>query len=336
MNRFNTKIELSVIVQTYNNANTIAETVRSILNQSFNNFELLILDDKSKDNTLDIINTFSDNRIKIYKNENNLGCGANLNTSLNKASGDIIFYTCADDILDINALKIVHDIFLSSEEIGIVIRPYYWFEKSYTIPVRATRQFKKREIVSINSPFEKIRDVIALADQLSGVGFRKKHIKGFFGLDPFVETAYIVANTLKYSRAVILEENIIAVRINSNGSMSFSSYKKSPVKSWHDLIINVFNENKFIDLQKYLIKNFVANNFIGLVQIKNYGGYKCLMREILYMIKFRWQNILDPRFILFSLGTALIPRYILKKMVTFYKNYINNKLINISVINTDI
>ena len=321
------KIKLSVLIPTYNNAATIRETIESILNQSYRDFELVIRDDKSTDNTVDIIKSINDDRIRFYINEKNLGCGGNLNACKDTAKGDILVYMCGDDILDKKALKKIHESFLISEDIGTVVRPYYWFEESPMKPVRITKQFHKMEIVSIDSPFSQIRDVIALSDQLSGIGFRKKYINGFFEINPFVETASMVAVMLKNSKSVILKDNIVAVRISSSGSKNYSVYKKSPIFSWLSLINKIFSEERFSELRKYLIKNFIANNYIGLVQIKNYGSYKFLFREIWYLLKFRWENIFSFKFWLYSLGTLIIPRSILRKLVVEYKNKINSQFL---------
>ena len=61
--------KVSIIVPMYNAASFLKETLDSILNQTFTNFELILIDDCSKDNTLEIANSFSDPRIYIVKNE---------------------------------------------------------------------------------------------------------------------------------------------------------------------------------------------------------------------------------------------------------------------------
>ncbi|HBA36495.1 TPA: hypothetical protein DCZ15_01320 [Candidatus Falkowbacteria bacterium] len=325
---------LSVLLPSYNNAATILETIKSILNQSFKDFELLISDDQSTDQTVDLIRSVHDERIKFYVNEKNLGCGGNLNACLNLASADILVYVCGDDILDVAALEKIYKAFQISEEIGTVVRPYYWFEEDYRKPVRVTKQFDKTKVVSINSPFGQVKDVVALADQLSGIGFRRKHIVGHFEVNPFVETASMVVKMLKQSSSVILKDNIVAVRIGFSNSRNCSVYQKSPMLSWANMINKVLIEEKFKKLKKYLIRNFIARNYIGLVQIKNYGGFKFLLREIWYLLKFRWQNIFNIRFWFFSLGTIIVPSVILRKLVVGYKNVFNSRFLkNLSINN---
>lgn len=324
--------KLSICIPVYNGAETILQTLQSVLSQTLTNFELVIVDNASTDKTIELIKSISDKRIKLYRNEGNLGCGRSLEECKKRATGDILFYICADDVVDINALRKIYDAFQISEDIGIVTRPYYWFDEAVTKPVRATKQFSKNQIVSINDSYEKIRGVIALADQLSGIGFRKKYMTFSFGNEHFIETASMVVSMLKNCKALILKDNIVAVRINASATKTPLVYKESPLLAWHDLITEAYHEPEFRGLKKYLIDNFVANNYVGLIQIKNYGSYRALLREIFYLLKLKWLNIFIPQFWFFSLGTLVIPRAILRKLVVIYKNKINSKFLkNISI-----
>ena len=174
---------ISVCLPVYNGADTILQTIQSILTQTFKNFELVIVDNASSDSTVNLVKSVKDDRIKIYRNENNIGCGQNLEVCKKKAKCEILFYISADDVADVNALRKVYDAFQISEDIGIVTRPYYWFDEDISIPVRSTKQFNETRIVSINDSYDKVRDVIALSDQISGTGFRRKYMIFFSGMN---------------------------------------------------------------------------------------------------------------------------------------------------------
>ena len=122
------KEKLSVCIPVYNGERTIAETLRCILSQSLSDFELLIVDNASADNTVSIVKSFSDPRIRLVVNERNIGCGMNLEVCKKRASGDILFFISADDLAQKDALLKVMDAFFISDDIGIVTRPYFWFE----------------------------------------------------------------------------------------------------------------------------------------------------------------------------------------------------------------
>ena len=97
--------KVSIIVPMYNAASFLKETLDSILNQTFTDFELLLIDDCSKDNTLEIANSFSDPRIYIVKNEKNLGAGGTRNKGIKLAQSTYIAFCDADDIMFPNRLE---------------------------------------------------------------------------------------------------------------------------------------------------------------------------------------------------------------------------------------
>ena len=90
---------LSVLMTSYNRENFIAEAIESVLSSTFANFELIIVDDCSKDKTVSIANSYAvnDGRIKVYENETNLGDYTNRNKAASYASGEYIMYVDSDD-----------------------------------------------------------------------------------------------------------------------------------------------------------------------------------------------------------------------------------------------
>jgi glycosyltransferase involved in cell wall biosynthesis len=89
---------VSVVMAVYNGASTVGESVDSILTQSFTDFEFLIINDGSTDDSLGILNAIRDPRIRILQNEENLGLAASLNRGLDAATGGFIARMDADDI----------------------------------------------------------------------------------------------------------------------------------------------------------------------------------------------------------------------------------------------
>ena len=90
---------VSICIPSYNNESYILKTITSVLNQTYQNFEIIISDDASTDNTIEIAKSFNDSRIKIFNNKINSGLTANWNRSIDLAQGDYIKLVCGDDIL---------------------------------------------------------------------------------------------------------------------------------------------------------------------------------------------------------------------------------------------
>ena len=90
--------EISVLLPVYNAEKYLGETLQSLLNQTFKNFEIVLMDDGSTDRSVEIAEKFQDPRIKIYRNPENLGLVATLNRGLELSTGEFIARIDADDI----------------------------------------------------------------------------------------------------------------------------------------------------------------------------------------------------------------------------------------------
>jgi len=91
-------IKVSVITPTFNDELFIKETIESILNQTHKNVEVIVVDDCSTDNTINIINSFNDSRIKLIRNKTNQGAAYSRNLALSLASGEYIAFLDGDDL----------------------------------------------------------------------------------------------------------------------------------------------------------------------------------------------------------------------------------------------
>ncbi len=91
---------VSIITPSYNSAPFIAETINSILNQTYSNWELLITDDCSTDNTIEIVKQYieKDSRVKLFQLDKNQGAGICRNNSIKEAKGKYIAFCDSDDL----------------------------------------------------------------------------------------------------------------------------------------------------------------------------------------------------------------------------------------------
>lgn len=89
---------ISIIIPTYNRKHTIKDCLESVLNQTYSNLEIIIIDDGSIDGTNELINTYHDLRIKYVYKKNNQGVSAARNTGIHLATGNYIAFQDSDDI----------------------------------------------------------------------------------------------------------------------------------------------------------------------------------------------------------------------------------------------
>ena len=89
---------VSIIMPSYNTAPYIGETIQSVLNQTYQNWEIIIMDDCSTDNTDEVVASIKDERIKYFHNEKNSGAAVSRNRALREAQGRWIAFLDSDDI----------------------------------------------------------------------------------------------------------------------------------------------------------------------------------------------------------------------------------------------
>jgi glycosyltransferase involved in cell wall biosynthesis len=89
----------TVLIPSYNGAKYIQSALQSVLSQKYADYEILIIDDGSTDNTEELIKKLDNKRIRYYKNESNMGIVASLNRGLDLAKGRYIARMDADDLM---------------------------------------------------------------------------------------------------------------------------------------------------------------------------------------------------------------------------------------------
>lgn len=102
-------MKISVIMSAYNAQNTIRRAIRSVLNQTHKDIELIVVNDCSTDDTEKIIKKYKDNRIVYIKHDVNLGAGCARNTGIKNATGDYIAFLDSDDYYNKEYLQTMAD-----------------------------------------------------------------------------------------------------------------------------------------------------------------------------------------------------------------------------------
>ena len=89
---------VSIIMPSYNTDKFIGQSIESVLNQTYTNWELIIVDDCSTDNTDEIVKKYTDNRIRYFKNGCNSGAAVSRNKALREARGEYVAFLDSDDL----------------------------------------------------------------------------------------------------------------------------------------------------------------------------------------------------------------------------------------------
>ena len=114
------KPKLTVLMTVFNGERYLKECIDSVLNQTFKDFEFLIIDDCSTDSSIDIINSYKDKRIRVIENQKNLSQVKSLNMGLDEASGEYVARIDQDDLMIENRLERQLDFLNKRPDIAVV------------------------------------------------------------------------------------------------------------------------------------------------------------------------------------------------------------------------
>ncbi len=125
------KLKISILLTNYNNGYFLHKAIQSVLSQIYSNWELIIIDDASTDNSVDIIKKYlTDKRIRFFQNEKNQGYTRNLIMGMKKMSGDIALILDGDDALSADTLEEVAKYYQNNPACDFVYSQCYYCDEN--------------------------------------------------------------------------------------------------------------------------------------------------------------------------------------------------------------
>lgn len=243
--------KISVIVTFYNDSKYLHDSVQSILNQTFKDFELVMIDNGSTDDSFEIVDSYAkkDDRIKIIRSQKNYFGGAvNVKKLLNAASGEYIRLFCADDVMVENCLE---------KQIEFMEKnPKYLacFTNLMTIDENGNDRNKHQKCAIKKDRFEYLNHMFYNYNAFtlpSALVRRSAITQAMFDyrLIHFFD-AKIWLEILKQGEVFVIEENLVKYRIRKNqGNVSDISHNKERAKAY------IFEIHLFYE-EFFKIKNF--------------------------------------------------------------------------------
>lgn len=254
---------VSVIMPIYNNEKFVFDAIKSILNQTHRNIELLICDDGSTDNSKKIIETFDDERVQFYQNNVNKGYVYSVNRLFNLCQGDYITFQDSDDTSDVNRLEKQLKKFQDIKGLGIcgTWASYYdergHFLRNKQVPI---------EHKDIYSGLAKNNMFVGSSIMISKeVHKEHKEYSSYFdriGGEDYYWAAMIVENTLSYN----IPENLYRFTTSKNSITRNIRFKKQLIV--YDIIREVI-----IDVRSGKI-NWLENKEKGTIKNKEKKYFK--------------------------------------------------------------
>ena len=137
-------VDLSIIIPTYNRAYIISRAIQSVLNQTYRDFEVLVIDDGSTDNTSEIVKSFNDKRLRYIRHGENRGVAAARNTGIMSAEGKYIAFQDSDDEWFPEKLEKQMAVFTTtSPQIGVMYTGFLLIEGNTKTRIPSSKVTKK-------------------------------------------------------------------------------------------------------------------------------------------------------------------------------------------------
>lgn len=132
---------ISVVVPTYNHSNYIQNAIQSVLDQTYSNIELIIVNDGSTDKTSEILTTFENNLTIQIIHQKNLGLSTARNTGIKRAQGDYIALLDADDLMEPNRLELQYTEMQANPTIEVLYTSVLLINENQ-VPIKTLRREK--------------------------------------------------------------------------------------------------------------------------------------------------------------------------------------------------
>lgn len=262
-------MKFSLLIANYNNGNFFEDCYQSIISQTYNNWECIIVDDCSTDDSLKIISgrIGEDARFKIYKNGENKGCGYTKRKCAELANGEICGFLDPDDEITTNALELMVKTHIQNPSVAL-------------IHSKAIRWDENKKIIS---KYKRGKNVIRRDDFLNLDGeifvfasYKNSFYKKTEGINSFLKRAVDMDLYLKLYEVgptYFLDEFLYHYRIHSGGISTTQNVRKAEYWRWfvnmkaaerrginlEDKFVTIFARQK--ELEDYKVKYYTLKKF---------------------------------------------------------------------------
>jgi len=268
------KPTVSVCIPVFNNQETIKSAIDSVLKQDYKDFEIIVSDNHSDDDTCEIVKKIGEKRIKLYQNKENIGWRLNSSRAFELASGEYIVTLHANTMFKKGYLKRVAELFEKNPSVGII---------HFISEEQKRRYFKNRELMKADDYYSAIAN-LRVVPPPTETAYRREAIMGtgYYEKDYWTCEARLGMNIAKKGYDVlIVGETYVDYSLETKKK---DSQRVENLMMMFDNTYNFFNEfknDKKINKQDaYYLKGSVINAFLFLYRCYLDNHNKLLKKAI--------------------------------------------------------
>lgn len=263
----------SIVIPLYNKEKYVQDTIKSVLNQTFTNFEVIIVNDGSTDRSLQIVKLINDHRIRIINQENH-GLCTSRNNGIKASNGEFIAFLDADDLWAEDFLQTIYNLIIAHQEYSVFATNIKPFISTQKISL-SSKIFNPKQIQIISNYFKILKSIIGPSSLVvKKVVFNKV---GFFD-----ETINYGEENDFYIRCFMLYHFIYYQEPKTYYRTGLENQLTSPNKNFNRKIPNyeaylkIYNHK---DLNKFL--DFVHYNLVVLYKMeKNFERVRFFKHKV--------------------------------------------------------
>lgn len=273
---------VTVFIPAYNAEMYISECLNSIVNQTYKNLEILIIDDGSTDDTVKIIETFNDRRIKLIKNNYNRGLPYTRNLGLKESSGDYIAIMDADDISNVNRIEKQVRAMDTNENIDVLISQARVFGGKFK---RLWKPPVDSELIKISLLFgNRICNSTAIIRKSSLTKFNIKYNEECFVAQDYEMWCQISkVGNIDTTNEPLVDYRFGHENITKKSKDNKDRYikRRNVLDKIHNNLLDFYKFN-LTDEEKITYNTFFDDNPINKINKENIIGIKLILNKILH------------------------------------------------------
>ena len=254
-----TKPFFTVIIPLYNKEKFIENTLKSVFNQTFTDFEILVVNDCSTDKSLEIVKNLDNSKIKIIQHKINKGLSASRNSGIINANADYLVFLDADDLLKPNYFEKIKFLIDNFPQAGLFATNYEEvYHRNYAVkPHLALSEFNKDGIIedffltNLQQPIYCQSSICVRKNVFEKIGLYNEKINYSEDVDFNIRSNYnfkLAYSPEKLVQYIMFDHN----QITRNSIIG----KKIPdFKSFEHLTLNNSSLKKYLDVNRYMLAN---------------------------------------------------------------------------------
>ncbi|GAB6124200.1 glycosyltransferase family 2 protein [Dysgonomonas termitidis] len=276
----------SILIANYNNGRFLAEALESVYRQSYSNWEVIIVDDHSDDNSFTIYNQLkNDERIKIYYNSENQGAGFTKRKCVEMAAGEICGFLDPDDALTPDAIMDMVSLHSKMPDYSIIHSKLFYCDENLNIKSEYTHG---RNVIPFQPMFFNLEGEIS-----HFCTFKKEIYDNTDGIDPYQRRAVDQDLYLKLydaGRTFYWDKSLYLYRIHENGISTTNNIDKAYYWRW---VVNINTaKRRNINIENLFLDSFVSKMdydslFKEYWRLKKYKKLNELLHKINSIFKSR-------------------------------------------------